>query len=98
MKAKAIEVAKAIEFCKKSRQYVTYSVAYGVVKKIFNNGNGALSLYKFGKTNKVTANTLLETKSDRRKLMEFIPDCIVIEQKLGYPEWYSKSLINPDNT
>lgn len=96
MNTKLTPVEKATLFCKLSKSYLSYTVAYGIVDKVWNNGNGALDLYRFGKDNKVTVNTLLETKSDRTKLMKFMPNAKVIEKELDYPDFYFKSLPDPD--
>ena len=80
-----------------SKLYNAYTEMYGVTEKTWNDGNGSLGLYKFSDGDKVTANTCLETKADRKKLLALFPDAIVLEYELGYPEYYSTSLPHPDN-
>lgn len=88
---------KAELVCRSKNCYVMFEVMYGTVCKIFNDGHGALGLYKFGDTNKVAVNTLLEKKSDRTNLLKLFPDAMCIAAPLGYPDWYNRSLPNPDN-
>ena len=87
---------KAIIFCESGPQYRQYNVRFGVAEKSFNRGQGSLSLYRFGDSSTIVANTLLETKADRKKLLRLFPECTVIESELGYPEYYTKGLPNPD--
>lgn len=90
-------IEKAIAMCETHKEYMQYSVMFGTVDKLFNDGNGALGLYRFGESDNVTVNTVLETKPDRKRLMKLFPNCIPFEEELGYPDWYSRSLSNPDN-
>jgi hypothetical protein len=87
---------KARAFVKLGRQYNPFSVQYGVVEKVFNRGRGSLSLYRFGKGVRVTVNMGLERESDRKRLMQAMPRCRIIESTLGYPDWYFRGLSDPD--
>jgi hypothetical protein len=87
---------KAAAFQKTSRRYNTYSVMYGTVEKIFNRGQGSLALYKFGTGNRVSVNTSLEKPADRARLLAMFPDCVPVASPLGYPDWYSRGLADPD--
>jgi hypothetical protein len=87
---------KARAFQKTSRQYNTYSIMYGTVEKTFNRGAGSLKLYRFGDGNRVSVNTRLEKPADRARLMAVFPAAVVVESPLGYPDWYTRGLIDPD--
>jgi hypothetical protein len=87
---------KARAFQKTAHQYNTYSLVYGVVEKTFNGGAGSLKLYRFGAGNRVSVNTSLEKPGDRARLMAMFPDCIPIPSPLGYPDWYTRGLADPD--
>jgi hypothetical protein len=87
---------KARAFQKTARQYNPYSVMFGVVEKTFNRGAGSLALYRFGTGNRVSVNTSLEKPGDRARLMAMFPDCVPVPSPLGYPDWYSRGLADPD--
>lgn len=87
---------KAEALVRKNRKYVKHSLSRGIVEKTFNNGMGSLALYRFSGGNKVVANTVVEKKADRSRLLALFPGSDIIEVELGYPEYYLKTLPNPD--
>jgi len=84
--------------CDLSKSYRSFSVAYGKVGKLFNNGNGCLDLFRFiPETKSIRVNDALATKADLRKLRQFMKDQGLTEWKiehdrLNYPNYYFRGL------
>ena len=80
-----------------SKNYRGYDLHQNTVSKVFNNGNGALALFRFFPEQKVIViNRLLATKRDEQTLREFCQqqgiDYQLRYMELGYPDYYFNTL------
>lgn len=78
------------------RQYRKYNIQELIISKVFNNGRGALSLFKFCiEQKKIAINNVLFNKADSRKLDAIcekigIKDWERVECWYDYPDWYNR--------
>ena len=89
--------AKIGDFIKGIRQYRNYSLAWLIVEKTFNHGNGSLALFRFIPKRKVIqVNSCLATKRDMNYLSELqkalsLENYEITYKAYSYPEYYYKS-------
>ena len=82
---------------KYSKVYKPYSLFLNIVEKVFNNGNGAIALFRFYTDEKIVlVNESFFTKGDRKKLTAFLAENNMTDweirfKKYGYPDWYRKT-------
>ena len=82
---------------KYSKVYKPYSLFLNIVEKVFNNGTGAISLFRFYADKKIVLiNEKFYTKGDKKKLSAFLAENEMSDWTLkfksyGYPDWYTKT-------
>lgn len=80
-----------------SKNYRGYDLHLNIVSKVFNNGAGALALFRFFPEQKVIViNRLLATERDEKNLRSFCQqqgiEYKLLYMELGYPDYYFKTL------